>query len=292
MKLTEVVMGAKIIDGKAVAARIRAEVKEEAVQLTKAGVLPCLAVVLVGNDPASRVYVNNKKKACEEAGIRSLEYTLPEETTQEELLSLIDRLNGAHDVDGILVQLPLPKHINERVVIEWIAPEKDVDCFHPYNAGRLFCGDPVFEPCTPSGVMELIKESGISVAGKRCVVVGRSNIVGKPMAMLLLAANGTVTVAHSKTENLEAICREADVLVAAIGKAKFFGAGYVKEGAVVIDVGMNRDENGKLCGDVDFDAVEPICGAITKVPGGVGPMTITILLRNTIAAAKKRIQLL
>ena len=283
---------AKIIDGKAVAARIRGEIKAEAEELTGCGVQPCLAVVLVGNDPASRVYVNNKKKACEEVGFRSLEFTLPEETTQETLLSLIERLNGDHKVDGILVQLPLPKHICERVVIEWIAPEKDVDCFHPYNAGRLFCGEPTFEPCTPSGVMELIKESGIPVAGKRCVVVGRSNIVGKPMALMLLAANGTVTVAHSKTENLEEICREADILVAAIGKAKFFGASYVKKGAVVIDVGMNRDENGKLCGDVDFDAVEPICGAITKVPGGVGPMTITILLRNTLEAAKKRIQLL
>lgn len=281
-------MGASIIDGKAVAARIRASIKKETETLREDGILPCLAVILAGDNPASRVYVNNKKKACGEVGIRSAEYELPGDVTQEALLSLIDRLNADPEVDGILVQLPLPGHLEERTVIGRIAPAKDVDCFHPYNVGRLFCGDPVFEPCTPSGVMELIRESGVSVEGKHCVVVGRSNIVGKPMAMLLLAANGTVTVAHSKTENLDAICREADILVTAVGKARFLDARYVKPGAVVIDVGINRDENGKLCGDVDFDAVEPVCGAITRVPGGVGPMTVTMLLRNTLTAAKRR----
>ncbi|MBQ8828386.1 MAG: bifunctional methylenetetrahydrofolate dehydrogenase/methenyltetrahydrofolate cyclohydrolase FolD [Clostridia bacterium] len=280
----------KIIDGKAVAKRIRLDIARETDVIKAAGVEPCLAVVIVGNNPASRVYVNNKKNSCNEVGIKSLEYALPEETAEEELLALIDKLNEDDSVHGILVQLPLPKQISERKVIERIVPEKDVDCFHPYSAGKLFTGDAVFEPCTPSGIMELIYESGIEIAGSECVVVGRSNIVGKPMAMLLLAANGTVTVAHSKTADLKAVCRRADILVVAIGKAKFIDADYVKPGAVVIDVGMNRDENGKLCGDVNFDSVYDVCGAITPVPGGVGPMTITILLRNTLRSAKRNIK--
>lgn len=275
---------AKILDGKAVAARVRGEIAAEVSKLKEQGKMPCLAVVIVGNNSASRVYVNNKKKACAEVGIESLEYALPGETTQEQLFALIDQLNSREDVNGILVQLPLPKHINEVQVIERISPYKDVDCFHPYSAGKLFTGSPVFQPCTPAGIMELIKESGVEVAGKNCVVIGRSNIVGKPMAMLLMAANGTVTIAHSRTANLKEVCKNADILVVAIGKAKFVTAEYVKEGAVVIDVGMDRDENGKLCGDVDFASVEPVCGAITPVPGGVGPMTITMLLKNTLRA--------
>ena len=276
----------KIISGKEVAARVRGEIREEVARLKEQGIVPCLAVVIVGDDPASRVYVNNKKKACAEVGMTSLEYALPAETTEEELLALVEELNGRKDVDGILVQLPLPRHINESHVIEKILPEKDVDCFHPYSAGKLFTGSPVFLPCTPAGVMELIKESGVTVEGKECVVVGRSNIVGKPMAMLLMAANGTVTVAHSRTKDLKEVCRRADILVVAIGKAKFITAEYVKPGAVVIDVGMDRDENGKLCGDVDFTSVEPVAGAITPVPGGVGPMTITMLLKNTLKAGE------
>ena len=275
---------AKILDGKKVAARVRGEIAVEVTKLKEQGKKPCLAVVIVGNNSASRVYVNNKKKACAEVGIESLEYALPEETTQKELLDLIDELNERNDVHGILVQLPLPKHFNEEEVIERISPKKDVDCFHPYSAGKLFTGAPVFQPCTPAGIMELIKESGVEVAGKNCVVIGRSNIVGKPMAMLLMGANGTVTIAHSRTANLKEVCKAADILVVAIGKAKFVNADYVKPGAVVIDVGMDRDENGKLCGDVDFDSVEPVCGAITPVPGGVGPMTITMLLKNTLRA--------
>lgn len=279
-------MAVKILDGKMVAARVRGEISEAVKRLKEKGVTPCLAVIIVGDNQASRVYVNNKKKACAETGMESLEYALPEETTQAELLQLIDKLNGRPDVHGILVQLPLPAHFTEAEVIERISPEKDVDCFHPYSAGKLFTGSPVFQPCTPAGIMELIKESGVEVAGKKCVVVGRSNIVGKPMAMLLLAANGTVTVAHSRTADLKAVCSEADILVVAIGKAKFITADYVKPGAVVIDVGMDRDENGKLCGDVDFDSVKEVCGAITPVPGGVGPMTITMLLKNTLRAAE------
>ena len=279
-------MAAKILDGKKVAARVRGEISAEVEKRKEQGVTPCLAVIIVGNNPASRVYVNNKKKACAETGMKSLEYALPEETTQEELLRLIDTLNERADVHGSLVQLPLPRHFTESEVIERISPKKDVDCFHPYSAGRLFTGAPIFQPCTPAGVMELIRESGVPVAGKKCVVVGRSNIVGKPMALLLLAANGTVTVAHSGTVDLKAVCSEADILVVAIGRAKFITADYIKPGAVVIDVGMNRDENGKLCGDVDFDSVKEICGAITPVPGGVGPMTITMLLKNTLRAAE------
>lgn len=277
---------AKIIDGKAVALRVKGEVREDVEHLKAKGIQTGLAVIIVGNNPASRVYVNNKKKACEEVGIQSFEYALPEETTEEELLALIDRLNKETEVDGILCQLPLPKHINEEKILYAIDPAKDADCFHPVNVGKLMIGNPVFQPCTPYGVMELIRESGIDVAGKECVVVGRSNIVGKPQCMLLLAQNGTVTVCHSKTQNLKEVCKRADILVVAIGKAKFIDASYIKEGAVVIDVGMNRDENGKLCGDVDFESAKEVAGAITPVPGGVGPMTIAMLMRNTAMAAK------
>ncbi len=275
-----------LIDGKKVSMRIREEIKKEVAELKEKGINPCLSVVLVGSDMASRTYVNNKKKACAEVGILSKEFLLPDEATEEELLELIDRLNKDKEVHGILVQLPLPKHIDEMKVIEAIDPKKDVDCFHPYNVGRLYTGSGIFAPCTPAGVMELIKETGTEIEGKECVVVGRSNIVGKPMAMLLLAANGTVTVTHSRTKDLKSVCKRADILVVAIGKAKFINEEYVKPGAIVIDVGMNRDENNKLCGDVDFERVKDICRAITPVPGGVGPMTITTLLSNTILAAK------
>lgn len=241
----------------------------------------------MGEDPASKVYVNNKKKACEYCGIRSLEYALPEETTQEELLELIEKLNNDDTVSGILCQLPVPEHINEQAIINAINPKKDVDAFHPVNVGKIMTGNYDFVPCTPAGVMELIKESGIDVNGKECVIVGRSNIVGKPMSMLLLHENGTVTVCHSKTADLKAQTRRADILVAAVGIPKFVKADMVKPGAVVIDVGMDRDENGKLCGDVDFDEVEKVASAITPVPGGVGPMTIAMLMRNTITAAKR-----
>lgn len=250
------------------------------------GIEPGLAVIIVGNDPASRVYVNGKKKACAELGIYSREYALPEETTQQELLDLVRRLNTDAQINGILVQLPLPSHLDETDVINNIDPTKDVDAFHPFNVGKIMIGDFDFLPCTPAGVMELIAESGIDPAGKECVVVGRSNIVGKPQAMLLLHKNGTVTVCHSKTKNLKDVCLRADILVAAVGRANFITADMVKPGAVVIDVGMNRLENGKLCGDVDFEAVKQVAQAITPVPGGVGPMTITMLMRNTIKAAE------
>ena len=275
------------IDGKAISAAIRAEIKEEcAAFVAQNGFAPGLSVVIVGEDPASQVYVRNKARACEEVGFDSHVYALPASTTEEELLSLIDRLNADSSVHGILVQLPLPKHLDETAVLLRIDPKKDVDAFHPYNVGQLTIGNPTSLPCTPAGVMELLRRSGIDPAGKHCVVVGRSNIVGKPMALLLLAANGTVTVCHSRTRDLAAVTRSADILVVAIGRAKFITADMVKPGAVVIDVGMDRDENGKLCGDVDFDAVEPVASAITPVPGGVGPMTITMLLRNTLTAAK------
>lgn len=281
-------MSAKIIDGKVVAARIKEELKQEIVQLKENGITPGLAVIIVGNNPASRSYVNNKKKDCEEIGIKSFEYAMPEETTQQQLIELIETINNDKTVDGILVQLPLPKHINEEIVLNSIDPKKDADCFHPFNVGNLMIGKPGFQPCTPAGVMELIKESGIEISGKECVVLGRSNIVGKPQAIMLLAANGTVTVCHSRTKNLEEVCRRADILVVAIGKAKFLKANFVKPGAVVIDVGINRDENGKMVGDVDFDEVKEVAGAITPVPGGVGPMTRAILLKNTITAVKNR----
>ena len=277
---------ALIVDGKAVSAATRAEIKQEVAALSEKGVEIGLAVIIVGDDPASRVYVNNKKKACAELGIRSEEYALPAETTNEELLSLIRELNGRADINGILCQLPLPRHLDEKAVINTISPEKDVDAFHPVNVGGIMTGDYTFLPCTPAGVIELIRSTGVEIAGKSCVVVGRSNIVGKPMAMLLLHNHGTVTVCHSKTNNLAEVCRNADILVAAVGRAKLITADMVKPGAVVIDVGMNRDENGKLCGDVDFDAVEPIASHITPVPGGVGPMTIAMLMKNAVSAAK------
>ena len=280
-------MNAKLIDGKAVSAELRGQMKAEVAALAEEGITPGLAVVLVGEDPASQVYVRNKEKACEELGIYSEKYLLPAQTTQEELLALVDKLNGKPDIDGILVQLPLPGHLDEKAVIAAISPEKDVDAFHAQNVGKIMIGNYKFLPCTPAGMMELLRAAQVEVSGKECVVIGRSNIVGKPMAMLLLHQNGTVTICHSRTRDLAEVTRRADILVAAVGKAKFVTADMVKQGATVIDVGMNRDENGKLCGDVDFDAVCEVAGAITPVPGGVGPMTITMLMKNTIAAAKR-----
>ena len=274
---------AQIIDGKAVSAAIKEQVRDE---IARDGIKAGLAVVIVGNDPASRVYVNNKKKACEFCGIQSFEYALPEETTMEQLLELIDTLNNDEKVNGILVQLPLPKQLDEKAVIERISPKKDVDAFHETNVGKIMIGNYSFLPCTPAGCMELIHSTGISVSGKECVVIGRSNIVGKPMAMLLLHENGTVTICHSRTKNLAEVCSRADILVAAVGKPNFVTADMVKEGAVVIDVGINRLENGKLCGDVKFDEVSEKASWITPVPGGVGPMTIAILMKNTLIAAK------
>ena len=256
------------------------------VELVKRGVQPGLAVVIVGNDPASRTYVNNKKKACADTGIYSEEYALPETTTQEELLALVDQLNHKKEINGILVQSPLPRGLDEEAVVEAIAPEKDVDAFHPDNVGRIMIGNYHFLPCTPAGVIELLQSEQIEIASKNCVVIGRSNIVGKPMAMLLLHHNGTVTICHSRTKDLKAVCRQADILVSAVGKAGFVTADMVKPGAAVIDVGMNRNSEGKLCGDVDYAAVEKLAGYITPVPGGVGPMTIAMLLRNTLTAAK------
>ena len=280
---------AQRIDGKLISEQVRADIAAETEAFAeKNGIRPGLAVIIVGSDPASCGYVRNKEKGCEQVGFYSEKYELPEETTMEELLALVDRLNHDDKIHGILVQSPLPKHLNEEEVVLAIDPKKDVDAFHPYNVGKIMIGNYAFLPCTPAGVMELIRRSGIEVSGKECVVVGRSNIVGKPMAMLLLQANGTVTVCHSRTKDLAAVCRRADILVCAIGKPKFFTADMVKPGAVVIDVGINRGEDGKLCGDVDFEAVEPIASYITPVPGGVGPMTITMLLRNTLTAAQDR----
>ena len=278
---------AKILSGKTVSARVKQELKIEAENLTKAGTKPGLAVVIVGDDSASKVYVANKEKACAELGIYSEKYALSADTTEDELLNLIKKLNSDDKIHGILVQLPLPKHLDDKTIINNILPSKDVDAFHPTNVGRIMIGDFDFVPCTPAGIMELIHESGVEVGGKECVVIGRSNIVGKPMSMLLLHENGTVTVCHSKTSDLKAQTRRADILVAAVGIPKFVKADMVKPGAVVIDVGMDRDENGKLCGDVDFDEVEKVASAITPVPGGVGPMTIAMLMRNTITAAKR-----
>ena len=254
-------------------------------ELKSKGVTVGLAVIIVGDDPASRVYVNSKKKACEDLGMISREYALPETTTEEELLSLITKLNADKEINGILVQLPLPGHLNEETVINTIDPKKDVDAFHPHNVGKIMIGNFDLLPCTPAGVMELIKESGIEVSGKECVILGRSNIVGKPQAMLLLHQNGTVTICHSRTQNLKEVTRRADILVAAIGKPNFVTADMVKEGAVVIDVGINRLPDKKLCGDVDFEAVSKVASAITPVPGGVGPMTIAMLMKNTVTAA-------
>lgn len=275
-----------IIDGKAVSRAVRERVAKETEELKAKGVTPGLAVIIVGEDPASQVYVRNKEKACEEVGFYSEKFALPENTTQEELNSLVMELNERKDINGILCQLPLPAHLDDKEVINLINPIKDVDAFHPVNVGAIMIGDYHFLPCTPAGVMELIHSTGVDVCGKKAVVIGRSNIVGKPMAMLLLHENATVEITHSKTQNLAEIASGADILVAAIGKAKFVGADMVKEGAVVIDVGMNRDENGKLCGDVDFEAVKDKCAYITPVPGGVGPMTISMLMQNTLTAAK------
>lgn len=277
----------QIIDGKKVSAQVKQEVKNETELLKKEySITPGLAVVIVGDDPASRVYVNNKKKACELVGFHSEEYALSAETTQEELLSLVKELNEKKDINGILVQLPLPKHLDDKAVIEAINPLKDVDAFHAVNVGKIMLGEYDFLPCTPAGVMEMLHYYNIEVSGKNCVVISRSNIVGKPMAMLLLHENGTVTICHSRTKNLAEVCSRADILVAAVGKPKFVTADMVKEGAVVIDVGMDRDENGKLCGDVDFENVKDKCSYITPVPGGVGPMTIATLMKNTVKAAK------
>ena len=273
---------AQLIDGKKISAEIKDELKKQVSELKADGKEITLAVIQVGNDPASSVYVGNKKKACEYIGIKSLAYELPEETTEEKLLSIIEELNNRDDVNGILVQLPLPSHINEDKVIETIDSKKDVDGFNPMSVGALSIGKKGFVSCTPAGIIQLLKRSNIEIEGKECVVVGRSNIVGKPMAMLLLRENGTVTVAHSRTKNLKEVTKRADILVAAVGKPKFITADYVKEGAVVIDVGIHRNENNKLCGDVDFESVEPKASAITPVPGGVGPMTIAMLMYNCV----------
>lgn len=275
---------ATIIDGKALAAKVKENVKKEAESLARK---PGLAVIIVGNNPASRVYVNSKRKDCEECGFLSEEYALPEETKQEELIALIGELNAREDIDGILCQLPLPDGIDEEAVLMAISPEKDVDGFHPMNMGALLVGKEGFLPCTPYGIMEMLEEYGIDPKGKRCVVIGRSNIVGKPMALLLLQKHGTVTICHSRTQNLGDICREADILVAAVGKLHMVTADMIKPGAVVIDVAMNRNEAGKLCGDVDYDDAEKVASAITPVPGGVGPMTRAMLMKNTLLAAQK-----
>ncbi len=276
---------ALLIDGKEISKQIKDELKQKAAELKSKGVEVTLAVIQVGDDPASSVYVRNKKKGCEYVGIGSLSYELPGETTQEELLGLIRELNGRRDVNGILVQLPLPEHIDEDTVIRTIDPAKDVDGFHPQSVGALCIGQPGFVSCTPAGIIQLLKRSGVEIEGKECVILGRSNIVGKPMALLMLRENATVTIAHSRTKNLKEVTGRADILIAAVGKPKMVTRDYVKKGAVVIDVGINRNENNKLCGDVDFADVEPVCSAITPVPGGVGPMTIAMLLNNCIESA-------
>lgn len=280
---------ANLIDGKRISAEVRAELAKDVKKLCDAGVEPCLAVIIVGDNPASRIYVNNKKKACAEVGIRSEEIALPANTTQEELLACIKELNEREDVDGILCQLPLPSPLDDKAVIAAIDPGKDVDAFHAENVGHIMIGDFSFLPCTPAGVMELLHRSNISVAGKECVVIGRSNIVGKPMAMLLLHENATVTICHSRTADLAAVCRRADILVSAVGRADFVTPDMVKPGAVVIDVGMNRNAEGKLCGDV-ADGVNEVAGFLTPVPGGVGPMTIAMLLKNTVTSANRRLK--
>lgn len=277
---------ANIIDGKQISKDIKEELKEEVASLAAQGRKCCLAVIQVGNDPASSVYVGNKKKACAYVGIESLAYELPEETTEEELLTIIDKLNKDANVHGILCQLPLPKHINEDHMIKAISPKKDVDGFHPQNVGALVIGEKGFVSCTPAGIIQLLKRSNIEMDGKHCVVVGRSNIVGKPMSLLMLRENATVTICHSHTKNLKEICKEADILIVAIGKPQFIDKEYVKDGAVVIDVGIHRDENNKLCGDVKYDEVEPVASYITPVPGGVGPMTIAMLMHNCVEAMK------
>ena len=279
-------MKAQRIDGKAISDQIKEEAALEAQELQRQGITPCLAVVLVGNDPASMVYVNNKKKACEKVGILSRSYELPEDTEEKDLLARVEQLNMDNSVHGVLVQLPLPPQIDEEKVILAVDPKKDVDCFHPLNVGLLHTGQKGFLPCTPAGVLELIERSGHTIEGKRCVVIGRSHNVGKPTAMLLLQKNGTVTICHSKTKDLKGICKEADILVSAVGKLHTVTKDMVKEGAVVIDVGMNRNENGKLCGDVDYDDVCEVAGAVSPVPGGVGLMTVAMLMKNCITAAK------
>ena len=279
---------ARIIDGKMISKQLKDELKSEVEQLKKAGKKCALAVIQVGDDAASSVYVGNKKKACEYIGIESLSYKLPENTSEDELLALIEKLNADSNVHGILCQLPLPKHMNEEHIVKAISPEKDVDGFHAENVGALVTGTEGFVSCTPAGIIELLKRSDVTIEGKHCVVIGRSNIVGKPMALLLLRENATVTVCHSKTRNLRDICKQADILVVAIGKPLYIDASYVKKGATVVDVGIHRDENNKLCGDVDFQKVEPVCGAITPVPGGVGPMTIAMLMKNCVEAMKKK----
>ncbi len=284
-------MTAQIIDGKGLALRIQDELRTRVAVCTEKGHRPGLAVVLVGEDPASQVYVRNKVRACERTGIKSTEIRLPAETTETELLDVIEKLNGDDSVDGILVQLPLPKHLSSEIVIAAISPEKDVDGFHVVSAGSLLTGRTGFRPCTPYGVMKLLESVGCDPAGKSAVVIGRSNIVGKPQALMLLEKNATVTVAHSRTKNLSAFTREADILVAAVGRAKLITGDMVKPGAVVIDVGMNHDENGRLCGDVDFDSVKDVAGAVTPVPGGVGPMTIAMLMTNTVEAVERRLGL-
>lgn len=283
---------AHLIDGKLISTQIKDELKAEVVALKAKGIIPCLAVIQVGNDPASSVYVNNKKKACAYIGMESLAYELEENISQEELLTIIDELNHNDVVNGILVQLPLPNHIDEEAVIKAIAPEKDVDGFHPETVGNMCIGSKGFLPCTPAGVIQLLKRSNIEIEGKECVVIGRSNIVGKPMALLLLRENGTVTITHSRTKDLKEITKRADILVAAIGKPKFVTADYVKEGAVVIDVGIHRNEDNKLCGDVDFDDVADKVSAITPVPGGVGPMTIAMLMNNCVETVRERVDFL
>lgn len=278
----------RLIDGKEVSTHVKTKVKEEVEILKEKGIEPALAVIIVGNDPASRVYVNNKKKACEFTGMRSVEYALPEETTQEELLAIIDKLNEDSSINGILCQLPVPKHISEKAVIERISPNKDVDVFSAENVGKMWQGDYDMASCTPMGVIELLDYYGIDVCGKNCVIIGRSNIVGKPMASLLLERSATVTICHSRTKNLPEITSRADLIVAAVGRAKFVTADMVKEGAIVVDVGINRNEDGKLCGDVDFENVKEKCEFITPVPGGCGPMTIAVLMKNTLLACKKQ----
>lgn len=273
-----------VIDGKKISAQIKDELKDKVSTLKADGKEICLAVIQVGNDPASTVYVGNKKKACEYIGIKSLAYELPEETTEQELIAIIDKLNADDSVHGILVQLPVPKQINEDHIIQAISPKKDVDGFHPASVGALSIGQKGFVSCTPAGVIQLLKRSNIEIEGKECVVIGRSNIVGKPMSMLLLRENGTITVCHSKTKNLKEVCKRADILIVAIGRPRMIDASYVKPGATVIDVGIHRDENNKLCGDVDYASVELIAGAITPVPGGVGPMTIAMLMNNCVEA--------
>ncbi len=279
---------AKLIDGKVISAAVKQRVADEVAELKTKGIEPCLAVIIVGEDPASKVYVANKEKACAATGMKSLKFALPAETTNEELLALIEKLNNDSSVNGILCQLPLPRHLDETAVINAISPLKDVDAFHPVNVGKIMTGDYDFLPCTPAGIMEMLDYENIDIEGKTCVVIGRSNIVGKPMSMLLLHKNGTVTICHSRTKNLKEVCASADILVAAVGRANFVTADMVKEGAVVIDVGINRLPDGKLCGDVNFTECEPKASYITPVPGGVGPMTIATLMKNTLTAAKKQ----